>query len=198
MEPYEIVGQPLTLWLAPVGTAFPDIDAAPGNPWVLVGTSGDRSETEEGVTVTHSQTINKVRAGGSVGAVKAFRPEEDLMFRVTLMDVSLEQYKLAVNGNALTTVAAGAGTVGTKKMGLSRGKDVTVYALIARGVSPYDPTFEAQYQVPRCYVSGSPAIVYRKGQPAGIELTFEALEDLEAASEDERFGSLIAQHQAAL
>jgi hypothetical protein len=188
----------LTLWLAPVGTAFPDIDAAPASPWVLVGTSGDRSETEEGVTVTHSQTLNKVRAGGSVGAVKVFRPEEDLMFRVTLMDVSLEQYKVAVNGNSLTTVAAGAGTPGTKSMGLSRGKDVTLYALIARGVSPYDPTFEAQYQVPRCYVSGSPAIVYRKGQPAGIELTFEALEDLEAVTEDERFGSLIAQHQAAL
>lgn len=198
MEPYEIVGQPLELWLAPVGTAFPAIDDAPANTWVLVGTSGDRSQTEEGVTVTHSQTINKVRAGGSVGAIKAFRPEEDLMFRVTLMDVSLEQYKVAVNGNALTTTAAGVGTAGTKKMGLSRGKDVTVYALLARGVSPYDPTYTAQYQVPRCYVSGSPAIVYRKGQPAGIELTFEALEDMEAVTEDERFGSLIAQHQAAL
>lgn len=198
MEPYEIVGQPLTLWLAPVGTAFPSVSASPASPWVLVGTSGDRSETEEGVTVTHSQTLNKVRAGGSVGPIKVFRPEEDLMFRLTLMDVSLEQYRTALNNNTLTTVAAATGTVGTKSVGLSRGKTVSTYALLARGVSAYNPAFVSQYQVPRCYVSGNPAIVFRKGQPAGIELTFEALEDLTASSEAVRFGSLVMQHQAAL
>jgi hypothetical protein len=198
MEPYEIIGQPLSLWLAPVGTAFPAVNAAPASPWVLVGTSGDRSQNEEGVTVTHNQTLNKVRTGGSVGAVKVFRPEEDLMFRLTLLDVSLEQYRLAVNNNALTTVAAGSGTIGTKTMGLSRGKSVTTYALLARGISPYNPAFSAQYQVPRCYQAASPSVVFRKGQPAGIELTFEALEDLAAASEAVRFGSIVAQHQAAL
>lgn len=198
MEPYEIIGQPLSLWLAPVGTAFPDVNEAPANPWVQVGTSGDRSQNEEGVTVTHNQTLNKVRTGGSTGAVKVFRPEEDLMFRLTLLDVSLEQYKLALNANALTTVAAGAGTIGTKTIGLSRGKSVATYALLVRGVSPYDDGFNMQYQVPRCYQSANPAIAYRKGQPAGIELSFEALEDLGAASEDVRFGSIVAQHQAAL
>ncbi len=29
MQPYEIIGAPFTLWLAPTGTAFPLIDAAP-------------------------------------------------------------------------------------------------------------------------------------------------------------------------
>lgn len=198
MEPYEIIGQPLSLWLAPVGTAFPAVTADPSSPWVKVGTSGDRSQNEEGVTVTHSQTLNKVRTGGSTGAVKVFRPEEDLMFRLTLLDVSLEQYKLALNSNTLTTVAAGSGTIGTKTVGLSRGKAVTTYALLVRGVSPYGDAFNMQYQVPRCYQAASPAIVYRKGQPAGIELTFEALEDLGAASEAVRFGSIVAQHQAAL
>ncbi len=198
MQPYEIIGQPLSLWLAPVGTAFPAVSAAPSSPWVLVGTSGDRSQNEEGVVVTHNETLNKVRTGGSTGAVKVFRPDEDLMFRLTLLDVSLEQYKLALNGNTLTTVAAGSGTIGTKSVGLSRGKDVTTYALLARGVSPYGDGFSMQYQVPRCYQAASPAITYRKGQPAGIELTFEALEDMGAASADVRFGTIVAQHQAAL
>lgn len=198
MEPYEIVGQPLELWLAPVGTAFPLVDAVPAGTWVQVGTSGDESQDENGVTVTHSQTITKVRPGGTTGPVKAFRTEEDLMFKLTLWDVSLEQYLLALNSNTLGTTAAGSGTAGFKKLGLSRGKSVTTYALLARGVSPYGDAMTAQYQVPRCYQSASPAIVYKKGIPAGVELEFTALEDPNAASDDLRFGSMVFQHQAAL
>lgn len=198
MEPYEIVGQPLSLWLAPVGEAFPAIDAEPAGNWVLVGTSGDESQNEEGVTATHSQTFNKVRPGGTTGPVKAFRDTEELMIKVTLWDVSLEAYLLALNSNTLSTTAAGSGTAGFKKVGLSRGKTVTEYALIARGVSPYGDGMNMQYQVPRCYQSASPAPAYRRATPAGIELEFTALEDQSAASDDVRFGSIVAQHQAPL
>jgi len=198
MQPYEIVGQPLSLWLAPVATAFPLVTADPAMAWVLVGTSGKRSQDENGVTVTHTQTLNKVRPGGALGPVKVFRSEEDLTFGLTIWDVTLEQVKLALNSNTLTTTAAGVGQAGTKKLGLSRGKSVTEYALLARGDSPYGDGMVAQYQVPRCYNSNSPAIVYRKGVPAGVQLEFTALEDLTAVTEDLRFGSLVFQHQAAL
>lgn len=198
MEPYEIIGQPLELYLAPIGTAFPLIDAAPAVDWVNVGTSGVNSQDENGVTVTHSQTITKARPGGTTGVRKVFRTEEELMFKVTLWDVSLEQYLLALNSNTIATTAAGSGTAGFKQLGLSRGKTVAAYALLARGVSPYDDAMAAQYQVPRCYQSASPAIAYKKGVPAGIELEFTALEDLNAATDDVRFGSMVFQHQAAL
>lgn len=197
MTPYEIVGAPLTLWLAPVGTAFPLVNAAPAGTWVKIGTNGTRN-LEGGVTVRHSQTLNKVRPGGALGAVKAFRSEEDLSFSLTLWDITLEQYMLALNSNTLTTTAAGVGTAGFKKLGLSRGQFVKEYALLARGVSPYDEAMTAQYQVPRCYQSDSPEVVYQKANPAGLKLTFEALEDLGAASEDVRFGSMVFQHQAPL
>jgi hypothetical protein len=195
--PYEIVGQPLALWLAPVATAFPLVDAAPSGTWVLIGTSGKRSQDESGVAVTHNQTINEVRPGGALGPVKAFRSSEDLKFKLTIWDVTLEQVKLALNANTLTTVAASTGVAGYKKMGLSRGMNVTEYALLARGVSPYADLMNAQYQVPRCYMSNSPTIVYKKGMPAGVELEFTALEDAGAASEDLRFGSMVFQHQLA-
>lgn len=198
MEPYEIIGAPFTLWLAPVGTAFPLIDAAPAVAWKLVGTSGDENYSEDGVTIQHSQTINKVRTAGTVGARKAMRDSEDMMISLTLYDMSLEQYALALNGNAVETTAAGIGTAGFKTLGLSRGEEVTVYALLARGPSPYAPGMNAQFEVPRCYESGSPQPVFRKGQPAGLALQFDALEDPDAASADERFGRLIAQHLAAL
>ena len=196
--PFEMVGQPLELYLAPVGTAFPLIDAAPSGSWTKIGTSGTRSQDEVGVTATHTQTLNDVHTGGSLGPVKAFRTAEDLMFKVTIVDISLEQVKIALNANTLTTVAASTGVAGYKKLGLSRGPDVTEYALLARGPSPYANAMNLQYQVPRCYMSNSPALVYRKGVPVGVELEFKALEDSGAASADVRFGSLIAQHAAPL
>lgn len=197
-QPYEIVGQPLSLYLAPVGTAFPLVDAAPSGSWALIGTSGKRSQDESGVSVAHNQSISKVRPGGALGPVKAFRSEEDLMFKLTIWDITLEQVKIALNANSLTTVAAGVGTAGYKKMGLSRGMSVTEYALLARGVSPYGDAMTAQYQVPRCYMSNSPTVVFKKAVPAGVEMEFTALEDLTAATEDVRFGSMVFQTAVAL
>lgn len=197
MQPYEIIGAPLTLWLAPVGTAFPLIDAAPGVAWIKVGTNGDRNYHSDGVTVSHPATFQKVRPAGATGPVKAFLDEEELMIRLTLWDISLEQYQYALSATVATT-AAGVGTAGYKKIGLSRTRTVTEYALLARGVSPYNEAMNAQYEVPRCYQSGAPEPAYRKATPSGLALEFTALEDLAASTASERFGRLIAQHQAAL
>lgn len=200
MTPFEIIGAPLTLWLAPVGTAMPLVSAAPSEDWIKVGTNGDRSYESGGVTTTHGKTYSKVRTAGASGPVKAFLDEEDLMFGVTLLDITLEQYQLALNGNTITTVAPGAGTVGTKKIGLSEDVGRTrEYALLARGLSPYNEALAMQYCIPRCYQSGAPAVVYRKGGGgAGLALQFEALEDLTTETAQERFGYIIAAHLAAL
>lgn len=198
MTPYDIIAGPLTLYLAPVGTAFPLITAAPGAGWTKVGTSGDRNYSDDGVSVQHNQSIEQARPAGAVGPVKAWRTEEDLMIMLTMWDMTLEQFTTALSGVAPTTVAAGAGTAGTKRLGLSAGKAVTTYALLARGPSAYGDDFAAQYEVPTCYQSASPKILYAKGKPAGVELEFTALEHATAATEAERFGRLVMQHQAPL
>lgn len=200
MTPFEIIGAPLTLWVAPVGTAFPTIAAAPGAGWIKVGTNGDRSYEQGGVTVTHGKAYDKVRPAGASGPVKAFLTEEDLMFGLTLLDITLEQYQLALNGNTITTVAPAAGQPGTKKIGLSEDVGRTKeYALLARGLSPYNEALAMQYCVPRCFQSGAPAPVFRKGGTgAGLALTFEALEDLAASTAQERFGYILASHLPAL
>lgn len=195
--PQEIIAAPLNLYLADVGTAFPDVDEAPGVGWTLIGTSGKRNYTEDGVTVQHPQSITEWRAAGSVGAIKAFRTEEGCVISVTVADLKLEAYRLALNGNAIATAAAGVGEPGTKTIGLSRGANVTEYALLARGVSPEDNTLVAQYQVARVYVGSEPEAVYRKGEPAALALEFMALEDPNASSEDERFGVVVVQTEAA-
>ncbi|MBZ0164567.1 MAG: hypothetical protein K8H74_17875 [Notoacmeibacter sp.] len=199
MDPYEIIAAPFDVYWAPVGEAFPAIDAAPAGNWALIGTSGDENYTEDGVTVAHSQAFSKTRAAGTTGPRKAFRIEEDLMIRLTLMDMTLEQYLHAMNGNTVTTTAAGAGTAGYKKLGLSQGLQTTTMALLIRGsASPYGASWNSQYEIPRCYQSGSPEAVFKKGDPVGLALEFTVLEDPNAASDDERFGLLITQHQTAL
>ena len=199
MTPYEIIGSPLNVWLAPVGEAFPTLDQAPAGNWQLLGTNGNRNHSEEGLTVRHSKSLNKARPAGATGAVKAFLNEEDLMFSLVLWDMTLEQYAKALNDNAIATVAAGAGTVGYKKIGMSGSATaIKEFALIARGPSPYDETLNMQYCVPRCVDTGSASPVFRKATPAALQLEFSALEDLGAANDEERFGYIIAAHAAAL
>ena len=198
-EPNEIIAAPFTLYVAPVGTAFPAIGAEPASPWMMVGTSGDRSMTEEGVTIAHSQSINGVRSAGSTGQVKAFRTEEDLMVSLTLMDISLEQYSLALNSNAVTTVAAGVGAPGVKSIQLYRGVKVAMMALLVRGTaSAYGPDWKAQYEIPVCYQAGDADPVFTKGEPAGLALEFATVEDNDAATPEQRFGRLVMQHAAPL
>jgi hypothetical protein len=200
MTPFEIIGAPLTLWVAPVGTAFPTIAAAPGVGWTRIGSNGDRSYENGGITVTHSKAYDKVRTAGSSGPVKAFLSEEDLMFGVTLLDLTLEQYQLALNGNTVTTVAPASGQPGTKRIGLSEDVGVTrEYALLARGLSPYNEALAMQYCIPRCFQSGAPAPVFRKGGTgAALALQFEALEHLAATNAQERFGYILAAHLPAV
>lgn len=199
MTPFEILAAPFTVWFAPVGEAFPAINAAPAGNWARIGTNGDLNESEDGVTVAHSQTTETVRVAGTTGPRKAFRTAEDLMIRFTMLDMSLEQYKHAMNGNAVTTTAAGSGTAGFKTIGLHQGLSVATMALLVRGdASAYGDDYKGQYEVPVCFQSGSPEPVFRKGQPAGLLLEFTALEDPAASSVDERFGRLKFQHQAPL
>lgn len=198
-EPYEIIAAPFTVYAAPVGTAFPLISAAPAVDWIMLGAAGDRSVTEDGVTVAHSQSINGVRTAGSTGQRKAFRTEEDLVISLTLLDITLEQYARALNSNAVGTTAAGVGTVGFKSLKMYRGVEVATMALLVRGVaSAYGDGWNAQYEVPVCYQSGDAELVYTKGEPAGVALEFTALEDFDAASADLRFGRLVMQHAIAL
>lgn len=195
MQPYEIIGAPFTLWLAPTGTAFPLIDVAPAGTWKKIGTNGTSNYSDAGVTVSHGQKVAQARPAGSTGPVKAWLDEEDLMISLVLWDLSLEQYQYAINGVAPTTVAAGAGTAGYKKTGLSRAVEPACYAALLRGISPYGDAYNAQYEVPRVYQSGSPKTVFAKGKPAGLDLEFTALEDLTAGTAAERFGRFVTQHQ---
>ena len=182
MQPYEIIAAPFKVYLAAVGTAFPDVDEAPGAGWGLLGTRGDRNIDEDGVTVSHPQTTEKFRAVGSTGAIKAFRTEEDLMISFMLADLSLEHLRHALNSPAVTLVAAGSGTPGYRHIPLLRGLSVSEKAMLVRGPSPYDEALNMQYEVPRVIHTGEPELVFKKDEPAKVLMEFSALEALDSAT----------------
>lgn len=193
--PLEIVAVPFTLYTAPLATAFPVIDAAPASAWVKVGTSGELNYKEDGVTITHGQTVELARMLGDTGPVKAFRTEESLTIALVLADVTLEQYLHALNMNAVTDTAPLTGVAGHRAVDLRMGLDVVQRSLLLRGTgaSPYLAGKDVQYEVPVAVQIAEPEVIYQKGEPAALSLEWAALIDPNAASASKRFGVLRAQ-----
>lgn len=190
--PYEIIAAPFTAWLAAVGSSFPAVDALPGAAFTKIGgAQGDRRYSEDGVSVSHPQTMEFIRTLGSTGPVKAFRTEEDLMISFTVFNMTLEQYKYMLNGNAVTDTAAGSGTPGYRRAALLRGGDVTQYALLLRGPSAYGSEMNLDYRVPRVVHVGEPEVVAKKGEPMGLLFEFQAIEDEDYANG--KFGEILMQ-----
>ena len=194
--PYEVVfTHDITAYVAPTGEAFPAVNATPAGNWSRIGTSGNLNYVDSGLTVMHQQSFTKWRALGDTGTRKVNRTEESLTIKFTLADITLEQYRYSLNGNSVTTVAAGGGAAGYKKIGLSRGLTVAQYALLVRSKhSAYGDGWNSQYEVPYAFQVGEPELIFQKTQPVGLELVWEAVIDPNAATAVERFGRLVMQH----
>lgn len=194
MKPFEVVAAPFTIYVAPVGTAFPAVHAAPAVTWFRLGTSGDKNYHEDGVVVTHEQEIEVWRALGSTGPRKAWRTEEALMIGFTLVDLSSAQYAKILGDVAVTQTAPAVGVPGSDEFSLLRRHDVKALALLARGdVSPAGDAFKTQYQVPVVFENGSQEVTFQKGEPGGLECEWMAIEDA-----TDGFGKLKIQTAAAL
>ncbi len=174
--PYEIVAAPLTVYVAAVGTAFPDVDETPSGSWTKLGTSGDKNYGDDGVTVGHPQSIETFTPAGGTVPRKAFRTEEGLTFGLTLVDFSPEQVAKIMDDAAITTTAASSGIPGTKKVALYKGLQVDTFALLARGLSSVNESLAAQFEVDSCFQGGEPEPTFNKGVPVGYELEYVALD----------------------
>ena len=126
----EIIVSPFKVYLGDIGAAYPDVDGDPISAvWGLLGDGGDKSEGEDGLVITHNQTIDKHMTGGRTGAVKATRSAEDLMVSFDLVDMTLEVYAKALNDAAISDIAAAQGIAGVKSIGLHQGRDVVEFGL---------------------------------------------------------------------
>lgn len=191
--PFEIIAAPFDVYVAPVGTAFLDIGASlPAGAWTLLGTSGKLSYDEDGIKVTHDQTIVEFRPVGSTGARKAFRTEESCIIEFNIADVSAATYAKVLNGATVTTTANGGGNAGSLNIPLKQGLSVNLYAMILRGLeSPAGNAWVSQYQVPIVYQNANPEPTYKKGDPAMLKTEWRVLEDATLG-----FGKYLTQNAA--
>lgn len=173
----EVICAPYTIWLADVATAFPDVDAAPDVGWAKLGTSGDKSYDDKGVTLTFSESLSTFRPAGGTGNRKVWRASEEIAVGAELADLSAATLAKLLNDATVTHVAAGVGVPGTDSLPLLKGPDVTLHAALVRGVSPAGAGFVAQFQLPIVYQNGNLQPVFSKGGPAMLAVNLATLED---------------------
>jgi hypothetical protein len=173
----EIIAAPLTLWVAPVDTAFPKITDAPGSPWFKVGTSGNLNYDGAGITVEHGGSVTYFRPVGSSQPRKAFVDEDALTVKLTLADLTLEQYALAMNFRDVEIDEDG-----NKVMNLLRGLLLVERALLARGpISAYVAdelglNGVGQYEIPSVVQASMPVPVqFKRAEPAMLPLEFRSM-----------------------
>jgi hypothetical protein len=189
MDAYSILTGVGRIYVAPLNTAPPTLGTTPSGTW------RDLGDTQDGLDMDPSQKIELTRTDQRTGPVKAVRSEEALKFKTKLAENTLENLGDMMGATVLDT-APGVGTIGTRKINFYRGASVDEHAFLFVGYSPYLDG-SAGYYVPRGYFDLD-SIKYDKAKNAPIPITFEALEDLNASTADERFGYLIAKDALAL
>ena len=184
------------LYIAPKGTDFPAVDDTPGDfaaAWHCLG------ETQDGVTVTGSESIEHIFVDQRTGPVKAVRTEEGMTVETNLALASVENLE-HIFGNEAAEQAATSEVIGKIELPLHKGFTVTEYALLFRGTfSPADEDdggpYNAQFELPRTHLSGDTAMAFQKGDNVQLPFTAEVLEDLDADPGDE-FGQLVVMSAA--
>lgn len=171
----EVIGTPYSVYVGPVGTAFPAVDATPPVGFTLLGTNGINNQGTGGVTISLGRTQAHFTPAGGTLPVKGWTTDEAITVGGSIVDTTVEQFSHILDEATITTVAAGVSIAGEKDMSLIRGVQVHYYAVLVRGLSPYDDgtnTLVAQYEFTRCYQSATQAPKYLKGTPAELAWEF--------------------------
>lgn len=183
----EIMGGPVTVYIAPDGTVEPEVDddeaALLAGDWLLLGAQGAKNITEDGVRMILEDEKNLWRGLGSTLPQRAFKNSEGGRFEFELADTRAEAVAMNRGGSAETTpdnvtvTAAGAGTPGKKTVELMQGFDLTYVALLVRRYdSPENPALNSQWWLPRVIQNSNPELVSVKGEPQVLAFSYEIME----------------------
>jgi hypothetical protein len=176
--PHELVAAPLKVYLAVVGTAFPEIDDAEADfdmAWGKLGTETDLNYDDSGVDVAHDETVNDFVPAGSTMPVKRFRTAESFLTKLNLVDVSPEQYAKVMNDATITTTPPSSGVAGKKAFSLFRGIVVNSFAVYMRGMSSVDNDLNMEVKFSKAFVSVNGSVVWKKGDPAMLPIEILAI-----------------------
>lgn len=173
--PYQLMNGPFEVYTAPVVEIHPDVatpKASISGNWTLLGVSGDKDITEDGITIMVEQEVSKFRGLGSIATRKMFRTSQDVVISFTLADASIENYSDALDGNPVQNLEW------RRRIQLLMSADVSQLSLLIRGdgKSPYGE-FNTQWWIPRASHDAPLETKYVKGEPVGLAFRFTALVD---------------------
>jgi hypothetical protein len=192
----QMVVGPVDVFVAPADTAEPEIDTAPSVAWKKFGVS-KKLQKEGGVKVESSQSVEMER-GESTAPLQAFRTEEDVKISLEYMDVRHEILQYVLNGNAISDNAPASGLAGNKSIEIARGPDVTEFAILIRGKSPYVRGKYMQLYVPRVVHTGNTEIGFTKSGVSAVPVELMALEGPNATDTNPDMGRWRSYTAAAL
>jgi hypothetical protein len=158
----------------------------PSATWAFMG------ETDGGVTITATQTVDEHTVDQAITPIRAIRSAEGLTIVTNLAIVTLENLG-KIFGNLVTDVAPGTGTKGYRWMDLYRGPgDVPEKAIVFEGPSPYVELEILRFWIPRGAYFGDMGLSFVKDSKVLIPIEFHALLD-----PTNKFGKVYAVDQAA-
>jgi len=176
--PFQLMNGPFEVWIFDIPAAgttepAPDVANAPAGNWTLLGTSGDKDITEDGIMVRMEQDVSKFRGLGSIATRKMFRNSMDVVVEFTLADASIENYARAMNQATVDL------TSHRRRIDLIMTTQVAQFSLLIRGDdrSPYGASWNTQWWIPRCSHDAPLETKYVKGEPVGLAYRFTALVD---------------------
>lgn len=178
--PYELLAGPWTVWTGAANATEPvDFEADPPVAYTKLGTLGSDEYDEDGVEIELAETLEFFRGLGKTGRRKAWRTEEDPKISLKVHDMTPTLMAKALNGNAITSTAAGADTSGAKRVSMHKGHNVQTYTLLLRSDegSPFGDDYTAQFWFPLVVVESASGLVGKKGKPMGVEFEFAVLYD---------------------
>jgi len=176
-------------WIAPVGEAYPAINAVPAGNWVSLG------RTDGGTTVKHINTLVHHKVDQALMPVKSTRTDIGVEVQLPLAEITLERYAKVINNTTVTDVPASAGVAGYRYFTITATSVVATHAILVRVPSPYLVDTYMQYELKCCVQSGEPDPTFNAASKAILATTWTALED---PANPGTIGRMLAQDAAPL
>lgn len=173
---------PADVYAAPVGTAFPALDAAPGASWVLLGTQGSRNISEDGVIVRRNVDTSLIMALGTTMPRKAAVTSAGVEVEFTIMDQTAEQLAFAFGAlpEDVVSVGAGAGTIGYDTLDIPTAPVPVERAILVRWTDP--TSGPCQFEIKRAIQMGSAEMTFSKEDALSATHLWTTLEPASGAA----------------
>ena len=171
-------------------TSAPAVVFTPGGDnWQTIGQSPALEDLygTDGVTMAKPQDVALFEGSGSLGPVGSYRTKDDLQISAMLYDNRMEMWAFALD-QSVTRTAAAVGQIGTAEMGLTRPHRIKSYHLLARGISPVDPSYVRQCFVRRVQVTSPWQPKFTIKDLTGYQIMLQAFIDRTVAEETRRYG----------